>query len=177
MAVSALLLGLLDRRLPARHPARVTAGSIGDAGRSFITDLRQADSASLQSAFAGGVIFNLSNILLVAAIDIAGMAVAFPIGVGLALVLGVITNYLAAPVGNAALLFLGVSGVVLAILFSAAAYRRLSVAWGEDEREGDRAVAGGRPAHGLLLPFRRRVDVRRLRAPGRGQARSRTPRS
>ena len=52
--------------------------------------------------------FNLSNILLVAAIDIAGMAVAFPIGVGLALVLGVITNYMASPVGNPMLLFLGV---------------------------------------------------------------------
>ena len=59
------------------------------------------------SAFVGGVVFNLSNILLVAAIDIAGMAVAFPIGVGLALVLGVITNYMASPVGNPVLLFLG----------------------------------------------------------------------
>jgi glucose uptake protein len=103
----------------------LTAGSTGEAGRGFSVDLRQADQASLQSAFLGGVVFNLSNILLVAAIDIAGMAVAFPIGVGLALVLGVITNYVAAPVGNAAILFLGVAGVVLAILFSAAAYRRL----------------------------------------------------
>ncbi len=102
-----------------------TAGSTGEAGRSFPADLRQAESGSLQSAFLGGVVFNLSNILLVAAIDIAGMAVAFPIGVGLALVLGVITNYRATPVGNATLLFLGVGGVVLAILFSAAAYRRL----------------------------------------------------
>jgi len=103
----------------------LTAGSTGEAGRSFSVDLQQADQASLRSAFLGGIVFNLSNILLVAAIDIAGMAVAFPIGVGLALVLGVITNYVAAPVGNAALLFLGVAGVVLAILFSAAAYRRL----------------------------------------------------
>jgi glucose uptake protein len=104
-----------------------TAGSMGEAGRSFLADLRQADSGSLRSAFLGGVIFNLSNILLVAAIDIAGMAVAFPVGVGLALVLGVITNYVAAPVGNATILFCGVGGVVLAILFSAAAYRRLPV--------------------------------------------------
>jgi glucose uptake protein len=104
-----------------------TAGSTGAAGRSFLADLRQAESGALQSAFLGGVIFNLSNILLVAAIDIAGMAVAFPIGVGLALVLGVITNYVATPLGNATLLFLGVGGVVLAILFSAAAYRRLPV--------------------------------------------------
>jgi glucose uptake protein len=103
----------------------LTAGSAGQAGRSFLVDLRQADRASLESAFVGGVVFNLSNILLVAAIDIAGMAVAFPIGVGLALVLGVMTNYAASPVGNAAILFLGVGGVVLAILFSAAAYRRL----------------------------------------------------
>jgi len=102
-----------------------TAGNTGDAGRGLAADLHQAADGPAWSAFLGGVIFNLSNILLVAAIDIAGMAVAFPVGVGLALVLGVITNYVAAPVGNAALLFLGVGGVALAILFSAAAYRRL----------------------------------------------------
>src|SRR6202022_1754557 len=102
-----------------------TLGNSGNDGRGFVTDLMQADSKWLGSAFLGGVIFNLANILLVAAIDIAGLAVAFPVGIGLALVLGVITNHLATPVGNAAVLFLGVGGVVLAILFSAAAYRRL----------------------------------------------------
>jgi glucose uptake protein len=104
----------------------VTAGSVGNAGRHFLDDLQQADRSALQSAFAGGVVFNLANILLVAAIDIAGMAVAFPVGIGLALVLGVVTNYFATPVGNPLVLFLGVAGVVLAILFSAAAYRRLT---------------------------------------------------
>ena len=102
-----------------------TAGSMGSAGRPFLADLLQADVRSLGLAFLGGVVFNLSNILLVAAIDIAGMAVAFPIGVGLALVLGVVTNYVATPVGNPVLLFAGVACVVLAILLSAAAYRRL----------------------------------------------------
>ena len=102
-----------------------TAGSAGEAGRPFLADLAQADRGPLGSAFLGGVIFNLSNILLVAAIDIAGMAVAFPVGVGLALAIGVVTNYMAAPLGNAALLFAGVAGVVVAILLSAAAYRRL----------------------------------------------------
>jgi len=47
----------------------------------------------------GGVIFNASNILLVAAMAIAGMAVAFPVGVGIALALGVIINYIFAPKG------------------------------------------------------------------------------
>ncbi len=102
-----------------------TLGSVGGAGRPFLADVAQASGASLWSAFLGGVIFNLSNILLVAAIDIAGMAVAFPIGVGLALVLGVIANYMAIPVGNPVLLFLGVASVVLAILVDAFAYQRL----------------------------------------------------
>jgi glucose uptake protein len=102
-----------------------TLGSTGTAGRSFLADMAQADRGSLVSAFVGGAIFNLSNILLVAAIDIAGMAVAFPIGVGLALVLGVITNYMATPVGNPVLLFLGVAFVVTAIVLSAVSYSRL----------------------------------------------------
>ena len=103
----------------------LTMGSTGSAGRGFFADLRQASGSALGLAFMGGVIFNLSNILLVAAIDIAGMAVAFPIGVGLALVIGVITNYVATPVGNPVILFLGVAGIALAIIIDAMAYRKL----------------------------------------------------
>ena len=64
----------------------LTLGSIGDQGRSFIADLQQADSSNIGSAILGGIIFNAANILFSAAIAIAGMAVAFPIGIGLALV-------------------------------------------------------------------------------------------
>ena len=103
-----------------------TLGSTGSSGRSFLADWAQAEGSAFASALLGGVIFNLANILLVAAIDIAGMAVAFPIGIGLALVLGVITNYLATPVGNPILLFTGVAAISLAILLDAIAYRRLS---------------------------------------------------
>lgn len=102
-----------------------TLGSSGDSGRSFLTDLGQAENSALISAIIGGVIFNLANILLVAAIDIAGMAVAFPIGVGLALVIGVITNYVAVPVGDPILLSIGIIAVVIAILLDAIAYKRL----------------------------------------------------
>src|SRR5271167_3676132 len=91
-----------------------TLGSSGSGGRGFLEDLRQADPKWLGSAFIGGVIFNLSNILLVAAIDIAGMAVAFPVGVGLALVLGVMTTYAAKPEGNVPMLALGVACVMIA---------------------------------------------------------------
>ena len=103
-----------------------TMGSMGSAGRPFLADLHQADSKWLGSAFLGGVIFNLSNILLVAAIDIAGLAVAFPVGVGLALALGVVTTYIAKPEGNVPLLAIGVVAIVVAIILDALAYKRLS---------------------------------------------------
>jgi glucose uptake protein len=105
-----------------------TLGSHGHAGRGYIDDLLQADGRWLRSAFLGGVLFNLGNILLVSAIDIAGMAVAFPVGVGIALVLGVITTFIARPEGNVPLLALGVGCVVVAIVLDALAYRRLAAA-------------------------------------------------
>ena len=103
-----------------------TMGSYGVEGRSFIPDIQQAAGGSLISAFIGGAIFNVSNILLVIAIQIAGMAVAFPIAVGLALVIGVIANYIPNPVGDPVVLFIGVAGVALAIIITAVAYGRLS---------------------------------------------------
>lgn len=95
-------------------------------GRGFLADLAQADHKWLGSAFVGGVIFNLSNILLVAAIDIAGLVVAFPIGVGLALALGVVTTCFATGAGNVPMLSAGVASILLAIVLDAIAYRRLA---------------------------------------------------
>ncbi len=120
----------------------LTLGSSGIEGRAFVADLAQASSASVTSALLGGAIFNLANILLVAAIEIAGMAVAFPVGIGLALIIGVIVNYRAAPVGNAALLSVGVLLVTLAIILDAVAYRRLA---------GGTPTAGKSSTKGLLL--------------------------
>jgi len=116
-----------------------TLGSFGSAGRPFLEDLGQSASGPLASAFIGGAVFNLANILLVAAIDIAGMAVAFPVGIGLALVIGVVNNYLAVPVGNPLLLFAGVALVVVAIILDAAAYRKLP------------GPSSGQVAKGLIL--------------------------
>ena len=113
-----------------------TLGSTGEHGRGFLADLHQADSKWLGSALLGGVIFNLSNILLVAAIDIAGMAVAFPVGVGLALVLGVITTYVATGSGNAPMLAAGVGCVVVAIILDALAYKRLASASSQASTRG-----------------------------------------
>ena len=102
-----------------------TLGSNGSEGRGFLADIDQADTSNMLSAFAGGIIFNLANILLVAAIAIAGMSVAFPVGIGIALVLGVIVNYIAVPQGNPVLIFGGVALIALAILLNARAYQKL----------------------------------------------------
>ena len=103
-----------------------TMGSIGDQGRPFIEDLMQADGKGIVSVLIGGVIFNASNILLSASVSLAGMAVAFPLGVGLALVLGVIINYIGAPKGDPMLLFLGVALVVIAVICNGIASGRMS---------------------------------------------------
>jgi glucose uptake protein len=103
-----------------------TLGSNGEQGRGFIEDIRQADGKNILNAMVGGIIFNASNILLVAAMAIAGMAVAFPVGVGIALALGVIINYAFVPQGNAAWLFGGVALIVAAIIIDAVAYKKHS---------------------------------------------------
>ncbi|HZT70144.1 MAG TPA: GRP family sugar transporter [Terriglobia bacterium] len=92
----------------------------------FMTNLARADVHKLLLAFAGGIVFNIANILLVAAIAIAGLAVAFPIGIGLALVTGSILNYIVTPAGNPLLLFGGISLVCVAIVLDAMACRKIS---------------------------------------------------
>ena len=114
----------------------LTIGSIGEYGREFIEDLNQASGKMLLSAFLGGVIFNFGNILLVAAIDIAGMAVAFPVGIGIALAQGVFVNYLAKPEGNPLILFIGVTLVLIAIIVDAIAYKRLQTGGKEGIAKG-----------------------------------------
>ena len=102
----------------------LTLGSFGNGGRSFAADLKQANVSNIGSAFLGGIIFNAANILFSAAIAIAGMAVAFPVGIGLALVLGVVINYAGDQKGNPVFIFTGVLLIVAAIILNAIAYRR-----------------------------------------------------
>ena len=105
-----------------------TAGSIGSEGRPFLQDLAQADWASIGWVLLGAVVFNVSNILLSASVSIAGMAVAFPLGVGIALVMGVLNNLLLHPTEgqNTGLLWLGVALVVVAIICNGIASGKVS---------------------------------------------------
>jgi len=123
-----------------------TLGSIGSEGRPFLEDLKQASTESILWILLGGVIFNASNILLSASVSLAGMSVAFPLGVGLALVLGVINNYRVAvqqgsKTGNVTLLIIGVLLVVCAIVFNGMA----------SARKGDGGVSGIARCKGVIL--------------------------
>ena len=102
----------------------LTFGSFGPSGRGLLADLAQGSGMSFAWAILGGIVFNLANILFMAAIAIAGMAVAFPIGIGIALVEGVSINYVAQPKGNPVLIFVGVACITSAIILDALAYRR-----------------------------------------------------
>ncbi len=113
----------------------LTLGNWGGGSLSFVASVHQADMHHILLAIAGGLVFNIANLLLVAAIEIAGLAVAFPVGIGLALVVGVLLNYAIAPKGQPLLLFGGMALVILAIALNALAYFR---------REGQRRSGGAR---------------------------------
>ena len=128
-----------------------TMGSMGSEGRPFVEDLMQASTASIVSVIIGGIIFNASNILLSASVSLAGLSVAFPLGVGLALVLGVIINYLDKPNGNPVLLFLGVALVVIAIICNGIASGRMSKG-GEKSKSNRKGIILSMVA-GVLMSF------------------------
>ncbi len=113
-----------------------TLGSFGDAGMSAMHNMHSIDFGFAIPALISGAIFNLANILLVVGIDAAGMSVAFPVGVGLALVIGTVESYIGEPKGNPALLFVGVALIVLAMVFSAVAHSRLPHGGAKNPRRG-----------------------------------------
>ncbi len=102
----------------------LTAGSHGATGNPYLVDMVETPLSSMKLAALGGVVFNIANLLLVAAIDVAGLAVAFPVGIGLALIVGSVWSYVVAPTANPLLLFGGVALVTVAIILDAAAYRK-----------------------------------------------------
>ena len=103
----------------------LTMGSSGRDSLSFVNNVQATSASNIVSALVGGAIFNLANLLLVAAIDMAGLAVAFPVSIGIALVVGVVLNYVLQPKGNAWLLMSGVACALIAVILDGKAYGRL----------------------------------------------------
>jgi glucose uptake protein len=135
--------------------AALTLGSFGNDGRPFIEDVAQASSSSIMNAMLGGIVWNLGNILLVAAIAVAGMSVGFPIGGGIAWILGIIINFILVvmdkgePEGNVVLLFGGVAVIIAAIYLSMLSFRRLAKEQKKPSAKGILLSVGA----GLLIAF------------------------
>lgn len=130
-----------------------TAGSIGSAGRSFVDDVQQASIANLLYALVGGVLFNAGNSLFLRSIALTGMTVAFPVGGGLALMLGVLTNYILSPVQNPWLLVGGVVSILFAMFFSAEASRKYQTAQHKTSLKGIALAIGAGIFFGIFYPF------------------------
>jgi len=106
----------------------LTMGSTGNDASSFLNNVRAADTQNIVMAMIGGAIFNLANLLLVAGIDMIGIAIAFPLSIGIALAVGVILSYALQPKGNAVLLAVGVICALLAVFLDGKAYGSLASA-------------------------------------------------
>lgn len=149
-----------------------TMGSIGSEGRHFIDDLGQADLRNIGSVLLGGVIFNASNILLSASTSIAGLSVAFPLGVGLSLVLGTVVNYIGAPKGDPVILFIGVALIVIAIICNGIASSKVRRD-GVDPRSSRKGIVLAVLAGVLMAFFYRFVaaamDLENFAAPASGK--------
>ena len=106
----------------------LTMGSLHGGASAFSANLHLASRSNIVSALIGGAVFNLANLLLVAGIDMAGLAIAFPVSIGIALVVGVVLSYELQPKGNPWLLGLGVLFAVVAVILDGKAYAALGSA-------------------------------------------------
>ncbi len=148
-----------------------TMGSFGTEGRPFLEDIAQVSAKNIGGIILGGVIFNASNILLSASTSIAGMAVAFPLGVGISLVLGTVVNYIGAPKGDPVTLFIGVALIVVAIICNGIASGKLQK---ENKAGANKGIILAVVAGTLMAFFYRFVaaamDLDNFAAPAAGKA-------
>ena len=131
----------------------LTAGSSSPDASSFLNNVRAADPGNFYSTLVGGAIFNLANLLLVAGIDMAGLAIAFPVSIGIALVVGVVSSYILQPKGNAGLLAAGVLCAVVAVILDGKAYGSLKKDASAVSRKGIIVCVISGILMGLWAPF------------------------
>lgn len=131
----------------------LTMGSMGGGETAFAANLSAAAPMNLLFAAIGGFIFNIANVLLLAGIEIVGLAIAFPIAIGIALVEGVVLSYALQPKGNPTLLAMGVVMAVVAIVLIGKAYGELQSPGRRVSRKGVMVCLVSGVLMGLFAPF------------------------
>lgn len=137
-----------------------TLGSHGGGPTAFLANFHAADPINLFYAALGGFIFNIANTLLVAGIEIVGLAIAFPVSIGIALVEGVVLSYALQPRGSAALLAAGIAMAVVALILIGKAYGALPAAAGAVSRRGVIVCVISGLLMGIFAPFVTRAMTR-----------------
>ena len=133
-----------------------TLGSSGNDSSSFLNNVHAADASNIGWALLAGVIFNLANLLLVAGIDMAGLATAFPVAIGIALVVGVALSYVQQQKGDVRMLAAGVLCAVIAVIFDGKAYGEVSKGKAVSRKSIVTCIVSG-VLMGLWAPFSTRA--------------------
>lgn len=130
-----------------------TVGSMGFDGFSFTDDMMHGGKHQWLYGLLAGVIFNLANLLLVAAVSVAGISVAFPVAVGCSLVAGSLLEMIIGDATNYTLVITGCLMIVLAIGADVFAYGGLLVQRHEELAKSGKAKSTRRPgsAKGVIL--------------------------
>lgn len=108
--------------LPAALLGALTLGS-AFGGPTAVENFQAAGARSMLYALLAGIVLNCGNVLVTAALSLVGMAIAFPIALGLSIVVSTILSYIINPQGNPGYLFSGVALVFVAVVFGSLAYR------------------------------------------------------
>jgi glucose uptake protein len=134
----------------------LTMGSSGHDSSSFLANVHAADNSNIGWALLAGVIFNLANLLLVAGIDMVGLSIAFPLAIGIALVVGTVLSYVQQPKGNFAMLAAGVLCALAAVIFDGKAYGQMGAGQEVSRKSIVTCVVSG-VLMGLWAPFSTRA--------------------
>jgi glucose uptake protein len=131
----------------------LTTGNLGYDGFGFMDNVMNAGKREWASAAGGGVVFAFGNIMLMAAISAAGMALAFPLALGTALIIGAVLSWAASPGGNPLNLWAGGLLVVVAMVADASGYRALGRQRHEALAKAGKARSTRRPSgvKGIVL--------------------------
>jgi glucose uptake protein len=108
--------------LAAAVLAAFTFGSLNTSELSFQENFLITAYRNMAWAVAAGMVFGIGNIFLLATVSISGLAVAFPVALGTAVVVGTAWNLVTGAQNSAMLAILGVLLVLIAVVIVAFAY-------------------------------------------------------
>jgi glucose uptake protein len=123
-----------------------TVGNLGYDGFNFLDDLQHAGKRQWLFGFLAGVIFNFANMLLMAAVSLAGISIAFPMSIAMAVLIGTAMGSLSHSLGNSLLVMLGCLLLIMSVVINAVSYNIMNHARHEQLARDGKAKSTRRPS-------------------------------